>query len=553
VPRLKFEDVTLTAADGTQVVRGGWLRGELRILPIIAGRLELSQLVLSDGRIDVEADAAGKTPWDAAVASLRSRIQAGESQGHVKTLAISGAYLVFRDRKTGSEEILHDIQLVAYWPNAESTLDVTGSARWRGETVQFNLAGLRPSALVAGRSSRLVAQLNAPLARVSLSGDANLAGAPQMIGRATFETRSLRDFSRWSGVDLPLGNFIQAFSLDGDFSTDRRTASWPAVRLNLGADRLDGAITVRLEGERPTITGTLAADRLDLTTFFAPLGQARSASGLWSSDAIELGQPGGDLDLRLSATTVRIGAARMDDLAANLLVKPGRIEWSVGRASLNRGIIKGRTILASAGEGLELKAQGSYERLDLASLLGDLGVTRWVGGSAQGQFNLDGIGDTAADIVRRLHGRANITIRQGELIGVGLNDTLRRIERRPLSAPLDWRGGRTPFDQIYLNIALTDGTAEITDGSISATNLRGTVHGRASLVDRLLAVKLNVEGAPGSAPQPAPSIAFDVNGPWDDVTITPDARALIQRSGAAQQLLGARGQAENADASAAGQ
>ena len=552
VPRLKFEDITLTAADGTRVVRGGWLRGEFRILPIIAGRLELSQLALSEVRIDVEADAAGRTPWDASVASLRGRIQAGESLGHVKALIVNSANLVFRDRKAGSEEILRDVQLVAYWPNAESTLDVSGSARWRGETVEFSVAGLRPGALVAGRSSRLTAQLNAPLGRFALNGDANLAGEPQLIGRASFETRSLRDFSRWSGIDLPLGNFIQAFSLDGDFSTDRRTASWPSVRINLGADRLDGAITVRLEGERPTITGTLAADRLDLTNFFAPLGQARSSNGLWSSDAIDLGQPEGDLDLRLSATAVRIGSARMDDLAANVLVKPGRVEWSVGRASVNRGIIKGRTILVSAGEGLELKTQGSYERLDLAGLLPDLGLARWITGSAQGQFALDGTGETAADIVRRLHGRANITIKQGELVGVGLNDTLRRIERRPLSAPLDWRGGRTPFEQIHLNLALADGSAEITDGSIIATSLRGTLQGRASLVDRMLAVRLNVEGAPGGAAQPGPSIAFDLSGPWDDVTVTPDAQALIQRSGAAQQLLGPRGQADNArDSSAA--
>jgi AsmA protein len=552
VPRLKFEDITLTAADGTHVVRGGWLRGEFRILPIIAGRLELSQLALSEVRIDVEADAAGRTPWDAAVASLRGRILAGESLGHIKTLSVNSAYLVYRDRKAGSEEILRDIQLVAYWPNAESTLDMTGSARWRGETVDFSLTGLRPSALVAGRSSRVTAQLTAPPGRLVVSGDANPAGEPKMIGRAAFETRSLRDFSRWSGFDLPLGNFIQAFSLDGEFSTSGRTASWPSVRLNLGVDRLDGAITVRLEGERPAITGTLAADRLDLTNFFAPLGQARSANGLWSSDAIDLGRPQGDLDLRLSASAVRIGAARMEDLAANLLVKPGRVEWSVGRASLSRGVIKARTILASAGEGLELKTQGSFERLDLGSLLPDLGAVRWITGAAQGQFALDGAGETAADIVRRLHGRANVTIKQGELVGVGLNDTLRRIERRPLSAPLDWRGGRTPFDQIHLNLALAEGSAEITDGGIAAANLRGTLQGRASLVERLLAVRLNVEGAPGGAAQPGPSIAFDVNGPWDDVTVTPDVQALIQRSGAAQQLLSPRGQGDNArDSSAA--
>jgi AsmA protein len=31
---------------------------------------------------------------------------------------------------------------------------------------------------------------------------------------------------------------------------------------------------------------------------------------------------------------------------------------------------------------------------------------------------------------------------------------------------------------------------------------------------------------------------FDVSGAWDNVTVTPDARSLIERSGAAKPLFG---------------
>src|SRR5918911_5443829 len=46
VPRLKFENVTLTASDGTPVVRGGWLRAEFRVRPLLTGNLDISELSL---------------------------------------------------------------------------------------------------------------------------------------------------------------------------------------------------------------------------------------------------------------------------------------------------------------------------------------------------------------------------------------------------------------------------------------------------------------------------------------------------------------------------
>jgi AsmA protein len=38
-----------------------------------------------------------------------------------------------------------------------------------------------------------------------------------------------------------------------------------------------------------------------------------------------------------------------------------------------------------------------------------------------------------------------------------------------------------------------------------------------------------------SAPNPAP-LVFEIGGGWDDVYVTPDVRAFIQRSGAAKPL-----------------
>src|SRR5829696_5253530 len=50
-PRVKFENVTLQFPDHSLKAEGGTLRGELRLLPLLLGRIELSDFDLTETRI----------------------------------------------------------------------------------------------------------------------------------------------------------------------------------------------------------------------------------------------------------------------------------------------------------------------------------------------------------------------------------------------------------------------------------------------------------------------------------------------------------------------
>jgi AsmA protein len=366
--------------------------------------------------------------------------------------------------------------------------------------------------------------VSAPPAALVLAGDMSLRDDQRFSGRANFITRSLRDFTVWSGMGLPLSDLVGAFALDGEIRADRQGISWPAARLTLGNDRLDGALLWRGDGERGTITGTLAADRLDFTGFAASLARLRPSPGGWSAAPFNLPpQSGTDLDLRLSASSARIGAVRVDDLAANVSVKPGRYEASVNRATVNKGIIKGRALLTQAGDGIEVKAQSAFDRLDVAALLADLGLPRWASGSAQGQVAIEGSGDAPAEFVRTLQGRATATMRGGELLGLGLGDMLRRADAR---SEVAWRGGRTPFEQASVNVTITDGVAEIADARLYASGMRAAMQGRSSILSQTLDAKASVETA---APVVGSAMLFDITGPWNALSIAARAQALTQR------------------------
>ncbi|NIX77109.1 AsmA family protein [Microvirga terricola] len=530
-PRVKFENVKLTASNRAVSVDGGTLRGELRILPLILGRFEISEIALSDAAITASSQALQALNWADLLADRPHTRQA-------RRLIIMSSSLHWTDFK---EADLEKINLLVNWAGADQPLHAAGSAFWRNEPVTLDRASFHPALLAADRISPVSLTLSAPFGHLSLTGEALWGIDPRLSGETLIEATSVRDLTRWSRMDLPFGSLMQALAIKGDATLNRRRLTWPTVAVTLGTDKLEGTLAVRFDAERPVISGTLAAGDLNLSDFFRPLAQTRTSSGTWSDDAIDLSRTTGhDLDLRLSATAARLGLVRLDDMAASVLVRPGRIEASIGRASFHDGTLKGRLLLSSVNGVSEFKTQGTFDAVDVSTYLPAMGEPRWLTGRAQGQFQFEGTGTSPADVIRQSHGRTSITVKEGELVGLALNDALRRVEKRPLLASLNWKGGRTPFDLALFTLSVKDGIGEVSEARLSSPSLVTNLNGEISLIERTLNLKADVS-AVTPAPAAAPAMVFDVNGGWDNVIVTPDARSLIQRSGAAKPLFGPNG------------
>ncbi|MBZ6077982.1 AsmA family protein [Microvirga puerhi] len=525
-PRVKFEGVTLAFPKQSLRADSATLRGELRILPLFLGRVELSEIALNDARITASAEALRSVDW---ARLFKDRM--GET--HARRLVVATSSIQWTDL---SEAGLSEVNALVNWDGAGDLLYAVGSAIWRGEQVMIDQASFDPIRLASDQLSPLAFTFSSNFGRLSFQGEAQIGDDPRFTGQSLVSATSLRDFVRWSGMSLPFGPLMQAVTIEGDLSVNRRRISWPSVAVILGSDKLEGTLSVRLDTDRPVIAGTLAAGELNLSNFVQPFAQARTGTGAWSEELINLVQvTGNDLDLRLSALKAQFGRLRLDDMAASILVRPGRIEASLGRADFHEGTLKGRLSLAAQNGVVEVKSQGAFDGINMATFLTEIGQTRWITGTAQGQFTLEGSGATPAEVMRQAQGRSSITVRQGELVGIALNDALKRVEKRPLSASLSWKGGRTPFDQAQAQMMVNGGIGELVESRVSAPTLSTNLHGKISLSDRALQVKAEVSPVTTS-PNLAQAIVFDMSGGWDDIAITPDARSLIERSGAARPL-----------------
>jgi AsmA protein len=526
IPRVKFEDVTLELPDQALKAEGGILRGELRVLPLLFGRIELSDFDLTETRITGSLQGLQAIKW-AEILKDRTR------ETYARRLVINKSRVRWTDLKDAN---LDQLNLVIRWADAAEPLTLSGSALWRDEQVSLEQASVFPDLLASDKISPFSLTLASPSARINAEGEAQLGETPRLTGESTIEAKSVRDFTRWSGVELPFGSLLQALSISGDFSMDRRRLSWPAVSVTLGSDKLEGTVGVRFDTERPIITGTLAADTLNLSDLFAPFSQARTANGSWSEETIDLTRATGtDLDLRLSATSASLGRLSLDDIAASVLVQPGRIEASIGRAGFYDGSLKGRLSLVSENGLVDFKSQGTFSSVKVAPFLASVGEPRWITGRAKGQFSFEGQGRNPADVIRQAEGRSSVELTEGELVGITLQDALLRVEKRPLLASLNWKGGRTPFDRAEAQVVVRNGVGEVTEGQLRGPAVQADLRGQVLLVDRTLRMTADVSPANAPASQ-FPALVFDVTGDWDNVAITPQVRSLIERSGAAKPL-----------------
>jgi AsmA protein len=534
VPRVKMDDVVFKTLDGDVALRARQMRGELRWLPLIAGRVELSDATLLEPTI-ITADTKGASVWRVAADRLAQQIDAGRAGGerhHVGRLMIVAGNVADIGSDGSVDRVLSNINGVMTWPLPSRSMNVAGSFVWRGTPVNVRATGINPVKLFQGEAEAITVDLAFGGASLAVKGElltARGARDPQIKGDLTFSAAALSKTLRTLGEKTDVGE-LGAFSLAGSFQAAWRMLSMPAATLVLDGDRFEGALASRLIDGRPLVSGTLAAETLSLDRFLTRLYPARDDDGKWSSatfDTTALADV--DLDLRLSANSASVGRVKLNTLGGGVILKGGRLEVALSSAAAYKGALKGRFSLAPAASGVEAKLQGSFERIDVAPALADAMGWRRLSGTGHGQFVLEATGASFAELARGLSGRGSILVKQGDVTGLNVSEAVRRAEQRPLPAAAEWLSGRTAFEQLTGTFALASGAAN-TDVALTASTLKASLAGNIRVAGRLLELR----GAAKSAAAAADDVGlpFAIIGPWDEPSIGVDIEALVQRSGA---------------------
>ena len=541
-PAIHVTDIQIGGGDGhVPVIAADQLTAHLRFLPLLLGRFEVSHIALEQPRIAIEIAADGRSNWSPLFATLsRSHDPSGtrDRAAWFSDIQIVNGTIAIRDDLHKLTETVTNADLWFEWPAMSKSFGATGQFAWRNEPVETSISFGDLSAALAGNTSSLAVRFKGAPMKIAFDGAISDRPSLKVEGNLAVEAPSLREALRWTGGRPLSGGGFGRFSLTAKTNLVGESIALSGVHLDLDGNAAEGVLSYAMN-ERQIWQGTLAAEDLDLTPYISTIRLVATNARDWDRMPITLdGLTGFDIDLRLSAARVALGNAKLGRTAIAATLRGGRLALTVGESQAFNGVITGSIAIAKSEAGAELKSQMQFSDVELESCLGALLGFRRIEGKGHLSLAIEGSGANVLALTRTLNGTATVAARKGALTGLNVEQLLRRLERRPLSMPGEFRGGRTPYDKLNIALHISQGVANIDEVVLESSAVRVGLSGSTSIPNH----EIDFKGSANlitPANDPPFELPFVVQGSWDDPIILPDPQILIRRSGAAAPLLDA--------------
>jgi AsmA protein len=514
------------------------LTARLRYFPLLAGRIEIAGVTLVRPTITVSFLPDGQSNWSGLIEALARALRPDpERTASFSEIGIQDGTVVIHQTVAGKDatDRLDDVEFQLAWPSISRSFGASGRFVWHDEPIEASFTLGDFLAALSGEHSGIKVRLAGAPVKAAFDGAMSAQPTLKIDGTLSIETPSLRDALHWTDARrLPFGGFGH-FALRGHSSMSGGAVSLSNVNVELDGNMAEGVIT--LSTDRRTVQGTLAADTLDVTPYLSGIHFLAANDRNWDQLPITLnGLSESDLDLRISARSVKVASAQLGRTAVAANLRGGKLDVTIGESEAFGGTAKGSIGLASADGGVAVTTRVAFVDVDLEACLGQVFGLRRLEGRGNVALNIEGSGSSVLAVTNTLNGTASLNAYNGALAGINVEQLLRRLERRPLSGNGDFRSGRTPFDQFVLTLKIERGQVSVDDMHMAGPAVRLSVGGQVSVPTRDLDLK-GVATLTSNETANEFDLPFVVQGQWDDPIMLPDAQSLIRRSGAAAPLL----------------
>ncbi|HOV05192.1 MAG TPA: AsmA family protein, partial [Kaistiaceae bacterium] len=448
VPRVavSISDAALSGPGGEgEMVRLAGLDVGVALLPMLSGRLEVTGVRLREPVITLEVDAAGRPNWDfqkpagdgatAAPAEPGAPAAGGGFDPAAFWLGrvdIENGTLVYRDAASGRDERVEAIDLSARLPSPTDESEITGSVRYKGETVTIDAGIDGPGALLADGAAPLRLALAGDKAKLEAKGTLAPKAVTAFEGDVSAAIPSLDALFDWLGLAAaPRG--LGAASLDTRLFAGEKAIAAEGLRLGLAGGTLTADASLSLFGARPRIDARGVVDRLDLDRLTSAAAPA-PAAGSGKADAAKADAADAPIDLsalaaldaavELDIGELVVSGAEARNVGLGVELVDRRLELSLFDAKALGGRARARLVAdatrktpAFAGtvmlDGLDLEAIGKVAARPLPA-----------SGAASLDMSFSARGATRAALAKSLDGKGTLRLADGRVAGLGLKDAV---------------------------------------------------------------------------------------------------------------------------------
>jgi AsmA protein len=503
-----FPDLTVTlkdvqvggpsGMDEAEIVSMDRLTGEIRLLPLVIGRVEIGAYRMVRPLIRLVRDDTGARNWafDSGAAALQLAFAGDVPLGN---FVMEDGTFIYQNRRDGVIERLDSVNLTVEWPSVRQPFVVSGSGIWRGEQVSFSATAGAPFEFIKGKATPLEAKLDSVPLAMAFSGTAADLDTPRMNGELSLATPSLRGFAAWLGSPIGPGSTLGQASLSGTAVYSEGVLSVENAELALDGNNAAGALKVSASA-KPDVTGTLAFPALDLTPYFAGIATAWRG-GDWRSIDLATGWfEDLSADIRLSAGSVQLGGIRFGQTAASASLREARLEIGLAEAAFSGGTLSGDVALTHSAATLDaaVEAQLRATDFDLAAAALALGLPPMLAGSASIAVDFAGSGKDFGSLVAGMRGTSVVSLRNGAVPLFGIAALAAGAAAAPAVDPSQ----PTPVDELAARLSFAGGTANLDDAKIVAPGFSAEAAGRMGLLDGSLGIDGTIRPAAAATPIP---------------------------------------------------
>lgn len=520
-PSLRIVDVRLDDAGGVNLLTAPTARLDLSLVELARGRFMPTRAILVSPTVTLDID---RPPFAAAAAGSAAPASVAGALAPLTSLSLSNGLLRVVGARRGLDTLIANVRGRLDGLAVGNQLRFNLSAEWRNAPITIAGVLSNPEAAAKGASSRFQFALDSPLAKFAFDGAVALGEKPGGEGDMTVSVPSIAALATFFEARPPLFLAADDIAMSGKVKAAPDALTLGDATMTSAKQTFEGAIEIANPGGRPTVSGTLAAETLALEPLLGPPQRLFDSPGVWSAKRFALTPPQAfDLDLRLSASRLDVYGRTLADAAASLMVRDGKLSMNLIDAAAYGGRINGEAALACVGDDLKLSARGELTDADLGAALADFGRSTATG-HGEARFSIETSGVSPAAAVVALTGTAALEAADGGIVGVNLEEALRRSQRRPIDVARDMRLGGTAFDNLAVALNLENGRAEVARGAMTSRGVSAGLEGVIDLVAQRWALRVNAvqTDAAGAESPNAAHLTLDIDGPW----IAPAIRAI---------------------------
>ena len=319
---------------GQPAVVADELKARLRYFPLFAGRIEIADVTLVRPTITVNFATDGQTNWAGLVESLARALAPNPDRvASFSEIGINDGTIVVRDAGNGYVERFEGVNFQVAWPSISRSFGANGRLTWHDEPVEASFALTDFLAALSGQRSGVKVRLTSAPLKLAFDGAGSAQPTLKAEGTLSVDAPSLREAMRWTGkTRIPFGGFGR-FALRAQSTITSGVASLADVNVELDGNSAEGVLTLST-GDRLMVQGTLAAEALDLTPYVSGVRLiANNERGGWDQLPITLdGLADLNLDLRLSAASIKIAKAQLGRTAVAATMRGGKLDLAIGES-----------------------------------------------------------------------------------------------------------------------------------------------------------------------------------------------------------------------------